>query len=137
VYPSPTSDATTGPNLIENDDNGLVANTFCFRAFADKNSGILVYHDLTGLFPFMLNDRSVYHYESNSILTTLIVVQDNAIIFNTYKTQFKLLTAKGFKPKLNVLLIKQQNTSTLSFPKTIASCNWLGHTTIVSMQPNT
>ncbi len=35
-----------------------IANVFVFGAFADKNNGI-VYHDLTGSFPFMSLDGSV------------------------------------------------------------------------------
>ncbi len=34
------------------DSNKLIANIFCFGAFADTNNGI-IYHNLTGLFPFM------------------------------------------------------------------------------------
>ncbi len=45
----------------------------------------------------------LYHYESNAILATLIAGLDNVSIFNTYKKYFKNLTAKRFKPKLNVL----------------------------------
>jgi hypothetical protein len=65
-----------GPNLIANDEDQSIANIFCFGAFTDKQSGI-VYHDLTGLFPFMSFDGSVcffvlYHYEPNAILTSPI-----------------------------------------------------------------
>jgi hypothetical protein len=45
----------------------------------------------------------LYHYKSNSILATPIVGLDNVSIYNAYKTQFKLLTSKGFKPKLNIM----------------------------------
>ncbi len=64
---------TTDPNLLgDNEDNKSIANMFCFGAFADRNSGI-VYHDLTGSFPFMSYNERVfffilYHYKSNSIL---------------------------------------------------------------------
>jgi hypothetical protein len=83
--------AMTGPNLIGNDDNKSIANIFCFGAFADKNSGI-VYHNLTGLFPFMSYDKSVcffilYHYKSNSILASPIAGLDNVNIYSAYKTQ--------------------------------------------------
>ena len=45
---------TASPNLIrDKEDDELIANMFCFSAFADRNSSI-VYHDLTGSFPFML-----------------------------------------------------------------------------------
>jgi hypothetical protein len=103
MYPGPAYCATTGSNLIGYDDNGLIANIFCVGVFSDKNSGI-VYHDLTGSFPFMSYDGSMcffilYHYNSNSILATPIAGLDNVSIYNTYKTQFELLTSKGFKPK--------------------------------------
>jgi hypothetical protein len=105
VYPDPAYGATSGPNLIGNDDNKSIANIFCFGAFADKNNGI-VYHDLTGLFPFMSYDGSIcffilYHYESNSILAMPIAGLNDVRIFNVYKQQFELLISKGFKPKLN------------------------------------
>jgi hypothetical protein len=93
------------PTLIVDDSEGSIANLFVFGAFADKNNGI-VYHDLTGSFPFMSLDGSVcffilYHYESNSILATPIAGLDDKSIFEAYKTRFRELEAKGFKPKLN------------------------------------
>jgi hypothetical protein len=45
----------------------------------------------------------LYHYESDAILTTPIAGLDNRSIFTAYKTYFKELTAKGFKPKLNIM----------------------------------
>ena len=95
------------PTLIVDDSKGSIANVFVFGAFADKNNGI-VYHDLTGSFPFMSLDGSVcffilYHYESNSILATPIAGLDDKSIFEAYKTRFRELEAKGFKPKLNVM----------------------------------
>jgi hypothetical protein len=73
------------PTLIMDDSEGSIANVFGFGAFADKNNGI-VYHDLTGSFPFMSLDGSVcffilYHYESNSILATPIAGLDDKSIF--------------------------------------------------------
>jgi hypothetical protein len=49
---------TNLPNLIGDNSHESIANVFCFGAFADKNNGI-VYHDLTGSFPFMSYDGSV------------------------------------------------------------------------------
>jgi hypothetical protein len=74
---------------------------------ANRHSGI-VYHNLTGSFPFMSFDGSIcffilYHYESNAILATLIAELDDVSIFSASKKYFKDLTAKGFKPKLNVM----------------------------------
>jgi hypothetical protein len=99
--------ATNLPNLIGEDDDESIANVFCSGAFADKNSGI-VYHDLTGSFPFMSYNGSVcffilYHYESNAILGTPIAGLDNISIFEVYKEKFENLAEKGFKPKLNVM----------------------------------
>jgi hypothetical protein len=95
------------PNLIGDNGDESIANVFGFGAFADKNNGI-VYHDLTGSFPFMSLDRSVcffvlYHYEANCILASPIVGLDDKSIFEAYKTRFRELEAKGFKPKLNVM----------------------------------
>ncbi len=94
---------------------------FGFGAFANKNSGI-VYHDLTGLFPFMSLDGSVcffvmYHYESNCILTMPIYGLNNISIFNAYKKQFEELAVKGFKPKLNVM----DNQATKHIKKTLTN----------------
>jgi hypothetical protein len=93
--------------VISKDEEESIANVFVFGAFADKNNGI-VYHNLTGSFPFMSLDGSVcffvlYHYKLNCILTTPIAGLDNISIFNAYKKQFEELAAKGFKPKLNVM----------------------------------
>jgi len=97
----------SGPNLIADDEDQSIANIFCFGAFADKQSGI-VYHDLTGLFPFMSFDGSVcffvlYHYESNAILAKPISGLDDVCIFKAYKQYFEELTQKGFKPRLNIM----------------------------------
>ena len=99
---------TAGPNLIGvEEDNKSIANMFCFGAFANRNSGI-VYHDLTGSFPFTSYNRSMcffilHHYKSNSIFATPIVGFDDVSIFQAYKQQFEMLKAKGFKPKLNIM----------------------------------
>ena len=96
------------PHIFVDDDEGASgANIFCFGAFADRTSGI-VYHDLTGSFPFMSYDGSVcffvlYHYESNAILATPIAGLDDVSIFEAYKKYFEELTQKGYKPKLNVM----------------------------------
>ena len=98
----------TSPHVIvDDDDDTSGANIFCFGAFADRTSGI-VYHDLTGSFPFMSYDGSVcffvlYHYESNAILANPIAGLDDVSIFEAYKTYFEELKAKGYKPKLNVM----------------------------------
>jgi hypothetical protein len=106
-YPGPGLAAQQGPTIIFDNDKESTANIFCFGAFADRNSGI-VYHDLTGTFPFMSFDGSMcffvlYHYKSNAILATPIAGLDDISIFKAYKKYFKELTAKGFKPKLNIM----------------------------------
>jgi hypothetical protein len=93
--------------IISDDDDESIANIFAFGAFADNNNGI-VYHDLTGSFPFMSLDGSVcffvlHHYKSNCILPAPIAGLDNVSIFNAYKTQFEDLAVKGFTLKLNVM----------------------------------
>jgi hypothetical protein len=93
AYPDPAYSAQQGPNVIVDDSNEPIANIFCFSALANRHSGI-VYHDLTGSFPFMSFDGSVcffvlYHYESNAILVTPIAGLDNVSIFNAYKKYFK------------------------------------------------
>jgi hypothetical protein len=102
--PDPNPGVARERHLLINDDEeeSAIANIFAFRAFADKHSEI-VYHDLTGSFPFMSLDGSVgffvlYHYESNSILPTPITGLDDVTIFNAYKAQFEELVAKGYKP---------------------------------------
>ncbi len=96
------------PNVILDEKlDPSVANIFAFGAFTDKNSGI-VYHDLTGLFPFVSFDGSIcffvlYHYESNCIFADPITALDDKTIFEAYRKQFNDLTKKGFKPKLNVM----------------------------------
>jgi len=45
----------------------------------------------------------LYHYETNSILTTPITNLDNKSIFEAYKANFEMLEAKGYKPKVNVM----------------------------------
>jgi hypothetical protein len=89
IYPSQAYGTTPGPNLIGSDNDKSIANISCYRAFADKNSGI-VYHNLTGSVPFMSYDGSVYffilyQYKLNSILATLIAGLDHINIFNAYK----------------------------------------------------
>ena len=100
AFPPPTP-----ANLITDDDS--IANVFAYGAFADKHSGV-VYHDLTGSFPFMSLDGSVcffilYHYESNSILAEPIKGLDDKTIFAAYKKFHLLLTEKGYLVKLNVM----------------------------------
>jgi hypothetical protein len=107
VYPGPAYGLQPGPNVIMDVNNKSIANIFCFGAFADRISSI-VYHNHTGLFPFTSFDGSVcffvlYHYESNAILVMPIAGLDNMSISTAYKTYFEELTAKGFKPKQNIM----------------------------------
>jgi hypothetical protein len=95
------------PNLIRDDGDKSIANVFVFGVFADKNSGI-IYHDLTGSFPFMSLDGSIcffimYHNESNCILASPIAGFDDKSIFAAYEKRFKELKSKRFKPELNVM----------------------------------
>jgi hypothetical protein len=45
----------------------------------------------------------LYNYKSNVILVTPISGMDNVNIFDAYKKQFNVLTAKGLKPKINIM----------------------------------
>jgi hypothetical protein len=95
------------PVVIADNCNEMVANIFCFRAFADNHSGVL-YNNLTGNFPFMSYDGSVcylvlYHYKSNAIMAMPINGLDDVCIFNAYKLNFDELKSKGYKPILNVM----------------------------------
>jgi hypothetical protein len=89
-------------NLIP--DNELIANVFCFGAFADKNNGI-VYNDLTGKSP-SCPLMGVYvslcciimkrmQSWSNPLMT--------GVFFEAYKEVFETLEAKGYKLKMNVM----------------------------------
>jgi hypothetical protein len=88
-------------NIIPNDSDALMANVFCFGAFADKRTGVM-YNDMTGNFPVVSLDGGVcyliiYHYETNSILATPITGLTNVIVF------LEMLKEKGFKVKMNVM----------------------------------
>jgi len=78
----------------------------------------------------------MYHYKSNSILATAIDSLDDKTIFAAYKQQFYELTAKGFKPKLNIM----DNQATKYIKKSSlnrnANCNLSSHTTNAPMQLN-
>ena len=105
-YLGPAYGACVGPHVVDDDNDESIVNIFCVGAFADKKG--IVYHDLTGSFPFISFDGGVcffvlYHYESNTILATPIAGLDNVSIFNAYMKYFEDLTAKGFKPQLNVM----------------------------------
>ncbi len=94
AYPGPTYGARMGPQVVDNNSNESIANIFCFGAFADKNSGI-VYHDLTGSFPFMSFNGSVcffvlYRFESNAILATPIARWTASVYSTTTKNTLKI-----------------------------------------------
>jgi hypothetical protein len=104
LHPQPAMHNNTIPNLIgDEEEDQSISNMFCFRAFADKQTGV-VYNNLTGNFPFMSLDGSVcflviYHYKANAIFAIPIAGLDDVSIFEAYKKKFDELTAKGFKPK--------------------------------------
>ncbi len=107
AYPGPAYSTQQGPNVIANDGNDSIANIFCFGVFANRHSGN-VYHNLTGSFPFMSFDSIIcffvlHHYESNAFIDTPIAGLKDISIFNACKKYFKDLTAKEFKPKLNLM----------------------------------
>jgi hypothetical protein len=130
------------PNLIrDEDDDETIANVFCFGAFADKHIGV-VYNALTSVFPFMSLDGCrwfflLYNYKLNAILVTPISGMDNVSIFDAYKKQFNVLTAKGLKPKINIM----DNQATKHIKKSSQSnnvkCSLSSRITTKRMQPNT
>jgi hypothetical protein len=76
-------------NVIKDDDSPMNANLFCFAAFSDKHTGI-IYHNLTGAFPFMSLEGNVcfllvYHYETNAILVLPISGFSDDVIMAAYK----------------------------------------------------
>jgi len=92
-YHGPAYGAQSQVNLIPDDKS--ISNVFCFGAFANKISGV-VYNDLTGNFPFMSIDGSVfffvmYHYRTNAILVKAIENLDDHSIYKAYKELFETL----------------------------------------------
>jgi hypothetical protein len=45
----------------------------------------------------------MYVYKPNAMLATPIASLDDTSIYNAYKSNFKELARKGFKPKLNII----------------------------------
>jgi hypothetical protein len=134
-YPGPAYDTRLeGVNIIP--DNSSIANVFYFGAFADKISGV-VYNDLTNNFPVMSIDGSVcffvlYHYEHNAILVKAIANVDDHSIYEAYKEVFDFLEAKRYKPKMNIMTTRLQNSSKHFSSKRDATCRWWNHTITVS-----
>ena len=98
-YPGPAYGSRMDATLIPDDD--LIANVFCFGAFANKISGV-VYNDLAGQFPFMSIDGSVCffvlcHYKKTILVKPIVNIDDQN------KKVFASLEAKGYKPKMNVI----------------------------------
>jgi hypothetical protein len=95
------------PAIIADDCNEMVANVFCFGAYANKHLAVL-YNNVTGNFLFMSYDGSVcylvlYHYKSNAIMAMPITGLEDVCIFNAYKLNFDELKHKGYKRILNVM----------------------------------
>ena len=94
---------------------------FIFGAFADKISGV-VYNDLTGNFSFMSINGSafffiLYHYEINAILVKAIANVDGHSIYAAYKEKFKMLEAKEYKSKMNIMDNQANKSSKVSHQK--------------------
>ncbi len=101
------------PHLSQELDDYSIANVFCFRAFADKRSGV-VYNYCTGDFPYMLLDGNIcfffmYHYKTNAIMITPIASLDSECILEAYKLNFEYMVSNRFKPKVNVLITRLQS----------------------------
>jgi hypothetical protein len=127
-------DRTIGmpPHLIQELEDHSIANVFCFKAFANKLSGV-VYNDCTSDFPYMLLDGNicffvVYHYKTNTILITPIAGLDSERILEAYKVNFEYLVSKGFKPKVNMMDNQTTKSLKLTSPHIKSLCNWLSPT---------
>jgi hypothetical protein len=104
-YHGPAYGAWHEANIIP--DNESIANVFFLGTFVDKISGV-IYNNLTGNFPFMSINGSVYffvmyHYKTNAILVKAIKYLDDHSIYEACKEVFETLEAKGYKPIMNVI----------------------------------
>ncbi len=93
--------------FIDDINDHLIVNIFCFRVFANKITGV-IYNDYTGTFPFMSLEGNacffvMYHYQTNAILVTLIPCLNSSSILAAFKKNFEYLEEKGYKPKLNIM----------------------------------
>jgi len=80
---------------------------FCFAALADKNTGT-IYTDLPGEFPVrsIRNMRYIfvcYAYQPNAILVRPMTSRNSESMVAAYEDIYTYLTAKGFKPNLNII----------------------------------
>jgi hypothetical protein len=80
---------------------------FCWAALADQIDGT-TYTDLTGRFPTMSLENKqyifvAYDYTTNAILVRAITDRESSTIVKAFDDIFTYLTAKGFKPRFNVL----------------------------------
>jgi hypothetical protein len=104
-------DSKNRPTLMTDVKDELMANVFCFGAFADKNTGVM-YNNCTRTFPFMSLDSNVYflvmyHYKTNAIFATPIPSMDSKNILDAYTTNSEYLVSKRYTPKINIMIIKQ------------------------------
>ncbi len=98
INPSDSYDREPCFHFINDVDDHLIANIFCFGAFANIITGV-VYNNCTVKFPFMLLDRNVcfyvmFHYKTNAILATPIPGLNSSSILAAYKNFLNILKKK-------------------------------------------
>jgi hypothetical protein len=118
-------DSKNRSTLITDVEDESIANIFCFRAFANKNTGV-VYNNCTGNFTFMSLDCNVcffimYHYKTNAIFATPIPGLDSKNILDACTKNFEYLVSNGYTPKINIM--DNQATKTIKSYLTPQQCH--------------
>ena len=80
---------------------------FCYAALADSKEGV-IYTDLPGPFPVVSHRQMkyvfvCYAYQPNAILVRPMKSRSAACMVEAYKSIYDYLSARGFKPKLNIM----------------------------------
>ena len=79
-----------------------------FASYLEADSKRVIYYDLIGKFPITSIQGNkyillVYHYNSNKIIVRALKNRSDTETLKVYKEIYKLLTARGFNPKLHTL----------------------------------
>jgi hypothetical protein len=85
---------------------GAETNLFCYAALADKQHGTF-YTDCTGRLPARVLDGQqlffiAYDYDTNYIFALPLVSTSDSEILVAFKQVHRMLTARGYKPVLNI-----------------------------------
>ena len=84
--------------MIEDDCDASMANVFCFGAFADKNTGVM-YHDMTGNFPFMAEIEVRHKTQVENHLDQLrltLFASEKEVCMHTYEEATQISPCRGF-----------------------------------------